>query len=479
MPDFSTHSNLPVQFYLAAGLACARRIFQRLDVHWDGPELGMNRLTMTDRETEGLNILTSEAQAMGMEAFELLSGSRMFIYQGEDASLAPDIVGSHIDSVRKGGRYDGPAGIVAGMAAVATVHDRFLKTGVRPKRTIIVLADRGEESVEYNQFGIASGMNAAKFGPEILNAVSTTNGKTWEENARKQGLDVDALREKITAREALIPFDCVARQWELHIEQGSKLANAGVSIGVVDDFRGNVRYAGRVHFKGRADHTGATEMPDRLDAGDALIGFHAHVKHEANVLLRAGHDLVYTFHFQTDDDRTSISENAYCAVEARSKSPETLKLFEAIVDAAIQKQQEAGYGVNPNYDKMKRTAPISLDTQCQQMIRDTANELGISSMNMTSGAGHDLMNYAPKVRAGFISFAHGNGGLSHGPGEIAGMTPEQDPYREGCYPLAISVVTNLVTRDERQMTGKPQDVSRGDFRAELIKRGAKPLTLAA
>lgn len=124
-----SQSNMSLQFYLAAGLTCARRIFEQLDKHWDGPESGMNRLHMTDRETEGLDILTREAQSMGMQAYELLSGSRMFIYPGEDPTLAPEVIGSHIDSVKKGGRYDGPAGIILGLGAVASIHERFKETG--------------------------------------------------------------------------------------------------------------------------------------------------------------------------------------------------------------------------------------------------------------------------------------------------------------------------------------------------------------
>jgi len=210
------------------------------------------------------------------------------------------------------------------------------------------------------------------------------------------------------------------------------------------------------------------------------------VQREAEALRKVGHDLVYTFHFKTDADRTAIPENASSAVEARSKSAETLKLFEAIVDAAVQKVRDMGYGVNANADKMKRTVPVSLNTECQDIIRAEAGALGISTLDMTSGAGHDLMNYAPKVSAGFISVAHGNGGLSHNPGEILGMTAKQDPFSEGSYPDAINLMARIVTRDER-LCGTPNEVShavshvvsRGDFVAELQKRGAKPLALAA
>ncbi len=476
-------SNIQLQFFLAAGINCARRTFAKLDMHWDGDELGMNRPTMTDRETEGLDIIKNEAEALDMQGYELLSGSRLFIYQGTDPSLPPDIIGSHIDSVRKGGRYDGPAGIVAGLAAVATIHQRYLETGIKPKRTIVVLADRGEESVEYNQFGISSGINAGKFGPDVLNLRSTSNQKTYEDNARAQGIDVDALRQKLQNREDLIPFELLGKQWEVHIEQGKKLASSDVSLGIVSGFRGNVRYAGTVHFKGRADHTGATEMPDRLDAGDAFIEFRAQVKREAEALRSAGHDLVYTFHFKTDDDRTSIPENAYSAVEARSTSPETLKQFEAIVEAAIQNVRTLGYEVNANHDKMKRTAPVSLDGDAQNILRKTADEIGVSHVDMASGAGHDLMNYAPKVSAGFVLFGHGNGGLSHNPGEMLGLTPEQDPFAEGNYPKVIELMANVLTRDERgyaePQSVSPKNVSRDDFVTELKKRGAKPIGLVA
>lgn len=473
-----SQSNMSLEFYLAAGLTCARRVFEQLDKHWDGPENGMNRLHMTDRETEGLDILTREAQSMGMQAYELLSGSRMFIYPGEDPTLPPEVIGSHIDSVKKGGRYDGPAGIILGLGAVAAIHDRFLETGVRPKRTIVVLADRGEESTEYNQFGIASGMNAGKFGPEILDLVSVTNGKTWAENARTQGLDVDALREKLTTHEKLIPFEFINSQWEAHIEQGKKLAKANVSLGIVSGFRGNVRFAGTVQFTGRADHTGATEMEDRLDAGRALMNFLHQVDSGAQKLREGGLDLVYTYHFKTDDNRTAIPENASAAVEARSTSPEALRLFEIIVECAAQAQAAKGFGVNMNQDKMKRTAPVQLDDDCQKIIAEAAANLNVTTMPMNSGAGHDLMNYAPYVRAGFILFGHGNDGVSHNPGEILGLTEQQDPFVDGNYPKAMNVITHILTRDERMPANAEQgDVSRVDFAAELVKRGAKPLTL--
>lgn len=343
----------------------------------------------------------------------------------------------------------------------------------------MVLADRGEESTEYNQFGIASGMNAGKFGPEILDLVSVTNGKTWAENARAQGIDVDALREKLAAREKLIPFELINSQWEAHIEQGKKLTEANVSLGIVSGFRGNVRFAGTVQFTGRADHTGATEMEDRLDAGRALRDFLHQVDDSAEKLRKGGLDLVYTYHFKTDDNRTAIPENASAAVEARSTSPDALRLFEMIVEFAAQAQAAKGFGVNLNKDKMKRTAPVQLDGTCQKIIVEAAENLDVTTMPMTSGAGHDLMNYAPFVPAGFILFGHGNGGVSHSPDEILGLTEQQDPFVEGNYPRAMNVVTHILTRDERCGLLVPQAPAKGDFVAELIKCGAKPLALAA
>lgn len=472
-------SNISANYYLAAGMACARRILEKLDTHWDGPEEGMNRPTMSARETEGLDILNHEAYALGMEAYELLSGSRIFIYRGEDPTLAPEIVNSHIDSVRKAGRYDGPAGIVLGFAAITNIHQRFLETGVRPARTMIVLADRGEESTEFNQFGIPSGMNAAKFGPEILDTVRIGTDKTWAEYAREMGLNVDALCEKLASRTQLIPFELVHSQWEAHIEQGSKLADAGVSLGIVDAFRGNVRYSGKIEFKGRADHTGATEMEDRLDAGDAVADFREIVKREAEALRQAGHDLVYTFHFSTDDNRTAIPENASIAVEARSTSQATLDVFEQIVEAAIKAQEAKGFEAKRNTNKIKRTAPVSLDAECQKIIKEVAASLNITTMPMASGAGHDLMNYAPYTSCGFILFGHGNRGVSHNPGEILGLTPDQDPFVEGNYPLAVAVMTDILTREERMPSQSPRSIASADFTTELVKRGARRIMPSA
>ena len=119
---------------LKSSMDMSRELFEKLSAHWHGLEEGVYRPGFSPEESEAIQIIVDEAKSMGMNAYEDLAGNTFLIYEGANRNLPVFMSGSHLDAVPNGGRYDGPAGVVAALAAVRAIHD----AGQTPDRDMVV-----------------------------------------------------------------------------------------------------------------------------------------------------------------------------------------------------------------------------------------------------------------------------------------------------------------------------------------------------
>ena len=203
----------------------------------------------------------AQARAYLMECFRALElavrvdpmGNIRARYEGADPSLAPLWIGSHIDSVRHGGPYDGVVGVVGALEAVSVLREN----GVRPRRSVEVVIFSEEEGSNFGTTMVGSKCLVGKLDLPGLVQLRAEDGRTCAQVVRDFGLHPE---EAASCRLAPGEVDAMV---ELHIEQGIVLDRKGIRLGVVEAIAGMVTI--RVTVTGESNHAGATPMDMRLD----------------------------------------------------------------------------------------------------------------------------------------------------------------------------------------------------------------------
>lgn len=263
--------------------AMQRRLFmERLDTHWT--DTGMYRPGYSERETQAIDMIAAEAAEIGMDMVEDVAGNVFFIYPGQDRTKPVNMIGSHLDAVPDGGRYDGPAGVVGGMAAIRAIHE----SGQKPAQDTVLAVWRNEESPWFKQWGLGS---AIAFGlPEGSKLNNVMRKKTDDEpevsladQMEKLGLKVDLIKDYMVAGKPTIPLELIGSLSEIHIKQDPELGDKDLSIGLATAIRGNVRFPGDASFR--------FEGNDAIERGLEFIS----QTEEALDDIRGDHDAVYTY----------------------------------------------------------------------------------------------------------------------------------------------------------------------------------------
>ncbi|MBX6374551.1 MAG: hydantoinase/carbamoylase family amidase, partial [Acetobacteraceae bacterium] len=329
---------------------------------------------------------------------------------GQDRTAQRVVLGSHLDSVRQGGNYDGAAGVLAGLAAVAGMR----RAGFTPGRDVTVLAIRAEEAGAWFPTSYPGSRGAlGALRPEELQLRRSDSGRTLEEHMREEGFDPDFVR----AGKRVLGPDNVAAFLEVHIEQGPVLEAEGIPIGIVTGIPGSRRLrAGRVI--GEYNHSGATPRKYRRDAAMALAEL-AHRMDEAWVRLETeGQQLVCTFCVLATTPEagfTKIPGEAVFQLDVRSVNPHACdRMFEVLYDLVPRIEARRGVRFELGEESGSRAAPM--DPGVQAGLKRAAEALGIAYRMMPSGAGHDAAAFAQAgIPAGMLFVRNQNG--SHNPKE--------------------------------------------------------------
>ncbi len=214
---------------------------------------GLTRVYLSDEQRRANELVLGWMREAGMSARLDAAGNCVGRYEGERPGLPALVLGSHLDTVRDAGKYDGMLGVIAGIECVRTLHAR----GQRLAFAIEVIGFADEEGVRFNATLLGSRAAAGTFKPEVLDAVDK-DGVSMREAMRRFGLDPSRIAEAAHRRNEVLAYA------ELHIEQGPVLEAEGLPVGVVTAINGATRFA--VEVDGMAGHAGTVPMNLRQDA---------------------------------------------------------------------------------------------------------------------------------------------------------------------------------------------------------------------
>ena len=379
-----------------------------------GDGVGITRDSYGVGENAALDVMAAAARAQGLATYRDEAANLVMELQGSAPELPVIACGSHLDSVPQGGNYDGAAGVIAGLAAVA----RMRAAGLRPRRTIRVYGLRGEESAAFGLPYMGSSALFGRLSAADLAAPHAVTGRSLRDCMAEAGADM----ARIGRGEVLLDPATVALWLELHIEQGPVLVARDRPVAVVTGIRGNFRHRA-IRCVGQAGHSGAVPRWLRHDAVLATAQLLSRLDEHWEVLLGQGHDMVLTAGvLGTDPSEHALARipgKVSFSLEARSQSRATLDAFHALLlDECRRIADERGVNFEPG--RRVDTAPAIMDPDWVERLRGHVRAMGIPDEPMASGAGHDAAMFAQaEIPSGMIFVRNQNG--SHNPHEAMDM----------------------------------------------------------
>lgn len=399
--------NLPPDREIAPRLFAALRAMS-----FDG--LGITREAYGPKETAAHALVRAEAEKLGLATSTDHAGNMYLTLKGADPALPQLIIGSHLDSVRTGGNYDGAAGVLAGLSVVAGLA----RAGFQPQHDVTVMLIRSEEAGSWFPVSyVGSRAALGRLPAEALDVPRMDDGRTLAEHMAEEGFDPDAVR---AGKPALTPVG-VAAFIELHIEQGPLLDEAEIPLGIVTGIPGSRRYRDAKVF-GEYNHSGATPRRLRRDAGLALAELAYRLDAEWARLEAEGHALVCTFCVLATAPEagfTLIPGEAGFQLDMRSENRASVDLLH---DALIRLvgEIEQSRGVRFELGAESGSQASAMDAQIQQELGAAAEAAGVPFRRMLSGGGHDTAAFAQAGIPACLMFVRNQHG-SHNPREAMRM----------------------------------------------------------
>ncbi|MGA9410476.1 MAG: Zn-dependent hydrolase [Roseobacter sp.] len=332
---------------------------------------GNNRQTLTDDDAKGRALFKSWCDDAGLSMGVDTMGNMFATRAGQDPDALPVYMGSHLDTQPTGGKYDGVLGVLGALEVIRTLNDLDVKT----KHPIVITNWTNEEGTRFAPAMLSSGVFAGKHSQDWAYDRVDAEGKSFGSELERIGWVGD---EEVGARKMHAMF-------ELHIEQGPILEAEGKDIGVVTHGQG-LRWI-ECTVTGKESHTGSTPMHMRRNAGRglALVTELVHeiaMKNQPNAVGAIGHIDVYP------NSRNIIPGKVVFTVDMRTHLLDKLNAMVAEFEKRAPKLCE-DIGVEFDCHIVGQFDPPAFDETCVAAVRDAAQELGYSHMDIISGAGHD------------------------------------------------------------------------------------------
>jgi N-carbamoyl-L-amino-acid hydrolase len=390
-------------------LDLARDLFDRL-ARQSHDGVGITRDTYGPGEQAAHDLIRSEAERLGLEVGTDAALNLYVTLPGVDRSAPKIMVGSHLDSVPRGGNFDGAAGVLAGLA----VLEGWRAGGFLPLADTVLIVIRAEESAWFPLSYIGSKAAFGRLDAEALRVCRGDTGRSLAAHLTDLAGDPDA----VARGEAALDPTRIARFIEVHIEQGPVLMEADQPVGLVTGIRGSFRYRSAT-ITGAYAHSGATPRDVRRDAVLAVARIVTEMDAVWTRRSNEGHDLVITFgRVCTDPEEADFSKVAgyvsFC-VDVRSEDAETLALLDADIQAVVDRVARKG-SVAIDLGPRTGSRPARMDPALIEAIRSESVALGIPVREMPCGAGHDAAVFAQEgVPTAMLFIRNANG--SHNPRE--------------------------------------------------------------
>ena len=360
----------------------------------------LTRTFLTPQHRAAAEQVMEWMRSAGMTASLDAIGNAVGRYEGTKPNAPALLIGSHLDSVRNAGRYDGPLGVLTAIACVGALKD----AGERFPFAIEVLGFGDEEGVRFQSTLLGSRAVAGTFDRSVLDRRDAA-GITMRDALMAFGLDPAKIGSVARKRDAVVGYV------ELHIEQGPVLEAENLPVGVVSSINGVTRAT--IEITGKAGHAGTVPMALRQDAlvtaAEIILAIEARAKENPGLVGTVGQ--IVAFPGATN----VIPGDVKLSLDLRSPDDATrLGAYADIVAAvhAIGRRRHVGVSVDRSFESSAVACSPRLMVELEQAVR----ALGIPPRRLPSGAGHDAMAIAALTEICMI-FVRCKGGVSHHPDE--------------------------------------------------------------
>jgi N-carbamoyl-L-amino-acid hydrolase len=362
------------------------------------PQGGVSRVAYSEADRQGREYVMGLMRAAELDVSIDAAGNLVGRRAGSDNNLKPILFGSHIDSVPEGGNFDGDVGSLGAIEVAQTLAENKMTT----RHPLEVIIFQNEEGGLIGSEAVVGQLSEKEF--DLVNK----SGKTVRDGIKFIGGDISKLatvkREK----------GSIAAYLELHIEQGGTLEAERVDIGVVEGIVGINWWD--VTIEGFANHAGTTAMNNRQDALLAAAKFIETVNRVATSV--PGRQVGTVGRIQAMPGAPNvIPGKVVCSLELRDLDAAKIQmLYQKIRVEADQIAKSSR--VTFNFKELNTNIPAPTDPRIRAIIDQSAKELGLTTKQMPSGAGHDAQDMARIGPVGMI-FIPSIGGISHSPKEFS------------------------------------------------------------
>jgi hydantoinase/carbamoylase family amidase len=377
------------------------------------------------------------------------AGNQSALLAGADDQAPRLLLGSHLDSVPNGGRFDGALGVLAALEVLQTLKAAGYAGGMG----IEAVNFTDEEGTHLGCLG--SRAMCGQLSPQELRN-PMRGGEAFDRGLARLGLSREGI---LRARRNP---GRMAGYLELHIEQGPRLIRAGVAIGIVTAIVG-VRRCG-LKFNGRADHAGTTLAGERRDAGRAACAFAVRAWELLGRDFPHGVANIGAIRFEPGAFNV-VPASAVLDLEIRAPEEDMLTALEERLTGEATCIADA-LGVAVEIEPYEHTSATRMDTGIQTMLAARAERLGLEYRRIASGAGHDAQSFAAICPTGMI-FIPSIAGRSHVPEECSHWT---DCIHGANLLLQGALALSAAGRDEREGDPQGQRLDHQEKRFDLETR---------
>ncbi|MGG1675644.1 Zn-dependent hydrolase [Neobacillus sp. NRS-1170] len=353
---------------------------------------GVTRLSLSEEDRRVRDYFRTCCEELGMTVKVDDMGCMYATLEGTE-NKPPILIGSHLDSVKKGGRFDGVLGVVTGLEVVRTL----VENNIKPRIPITIVNFTNEEGARFEPSMMASGVLSGKFDKSVMLKKKDADGITFEEALKSIGYEGEAANRLKEATAFL----------ELHIEQGPILEKEALTIGVVECVVGMACY--EIEVTGESDHAGTTPMDMRKDA---LFATNNLINEIRTRLGSLDPDLVFTIGRVNvyPSIHTVIPNKVVFTLEARHKDMEIVGTVKDFIQGLANFKDNEGCEIKTT--KLWDRDTVWFAPEICSQLEQSANSLGYSNKRMVSGAGHDAQFIASYVPTAML-FVPSINGKSH------------------------------------------------------------------
>jgi N-carbamoyl-L-amino-acid hydrolase len=354
---------------------------------------GVCRLALTDADRAGRDLVLKWMRELGLTVTVDKIGNVVGTRAGT-SDLKPVIIGSHIDTVRTGGKYDGNLGVLGGLEVIETLNDARVVTG----HPIAVAFFTNEEG--------------SRFAPDMMGSAVHQGALPLETALATKGIDGPTVGDELErigyAGETPVGSLRAAAYFELHIEQGPVLEREGQQIGAVTGVQG-ISWT-EVTLRGVSNHAGTTPMSMRSDAGYVAAEIACFVRRLARDY--GGSQVATVGHVTFAPNLVNVIPNhVVMTLDLRNTDEATLQRAEQAAFEFVERTAK-DEGVSETRRTLARFEPVDFAPEMIDRVEQTAKAQGLRVRRMPSGAGHDAQMFAPHCPTGMI-FVPSQGGISH------------------------------------------------------------------